>query len=340
MEPSAQNLAITNELDLLSSLGPHTNIIEVKGRAIAFRGTRQTPHTFGILLEEMATTVQAVLDIKSDNLLLSGPLPQTACDPMARLVLGDWGIAISLLQDIVQGPSKGYAGWGAPETAHGAHSRADDLWCIGALLYQLCTGRAVDVPSDSEQLTLDFNRMDHRARLRPALSELHALNIEPYFATCINNLMDVDQGKRWTVADLASFLGTAPAALWVPMTDQQRLSISLPARQIPAIAPPAECELLTLPQATLPAIDEHSEYNFNLAGGDSGRTWTFPAWRQPHDSKTAEVSGGAPPTQPPQAPLYHSAAQLQASGTAPPVLREGVGLPLFRLLFACRALGS
>lgn len=54
MDSDDQAWALANEIDVLRKMGPHQNIISVKGCAIAYRGNTTQSHTFGILLEEMA----------------------------------------------------------------------------------------------------------------------------------------------------------------------------------------------------------------------------------------------------------------------------------------------
>ncbi|KAK9813577.1 hypothetical protein WJX73_008245 [Symbiochloris irregularis] len=152
IELSAQRWALEQEISILSTMGPHQNVISAKGRAVSYRAHREGSvgfHTFGILLEEMAggcvqSLIEYVLphdlmpgklphgkgfapyevlvimvqtvagvwhahkqgyihrDLKADNLFLSGHLPRTASDLLPRLVVADWGIALKLLQDVMQ----------------------------------------------------------------------------------------------------------------------------------------------------------------------------------------------------------------------------------------------
>jgi tetratricopeptide (TPR) repeat protein len=120
-------------------------------------------------------------DVKPANIFLAD----------GRAVLGDFGISKAIDRTADREPTGGPLGtpdYMAPEQYTGEASRRSDLWAVGVVLWEACTGR-------------------RWARLDPAAADWSP--VPPPLREPLARALQPDQERRWT--DAAAFAGALPA---------------------------------------------------------------------------------------------------------------------------------
>ncbi|KAI4183594.1 MAG: hypothetical protein L6R41_005317 [Letrouitia leprolyta] len=150
-------------------------------------------------------------DIKPANILLQraphSPIDHPGPEPYPRLVLADFGLAVQATT-FDEPPTSdipvGTFAWQPPESPH--HSTKGDVWALGAVIFQMCTGR---LPFDEEmpqwvqdihgfRIWCDLLSKEERRRMFGIRNERYGRGLE----RCLVGALEMEKDERWGALEL------------------------------------------------------------------------------------------------------------------------------------------
>lgn len=152
-------------------------------------------------------------DIKPAN-IMKGPV--TA----GQYVIIDFGIARSDINVLAAPRQAGTYRYMAPEQRRGRPMKASDMWAVGAIAYEMLTGRPL---RDSGPSVERLSALAPDVQLPPPCTDL-----ESRLGEALRGLLEADPNLRWTADDLCEFLNKpliVPKFVSVVMAEQSRPSV-------------------------------------------------------------------------------------------------------------------